>query len=105
MSDGLLPVYARANQLEEVAYHLIAVPIGAKAGQDIEYVQHILPRGFNGVVNGIEKCFDACLGVYHNESRACIGSEQGWMLAEAKIDQLALLPHGRCSKWRNEGFA
>ena len=82
-------VQIRAGQHEEIAQHLVAVPVGDQIGQAVEHVVGPASGLFDGFVNDGQERLEAIAGIEHLHFHPRPFRHQRRMASEMEIHQLA----------------
>ena len=91
VGDGLHVVEVRAGEHEEVAQHLIAVPVDSQIRQGVEDVVRAVAGTLDGAVNLRDEALEATLGVHRVGLNLGAGVDQRRMVCETEVDEPAPL--------------
>ncbi|MHC4991879.1 MAG: hypothetical protein ACYTGC_12955 [Planctomycetota bacterium] len=102
VGDGLQVVQVRACQHEEVAEHLVGVPVHGKVGQAVEDVERPAAGFTQDIVNGGDEVLEALLRIELVDCGHLAFVEQGGVVGEAEVDELAPRGPGRLAEGPDE---
>ena len=103
VGDGFEIVEVRAREHEEVAEHLVGVPVGRKVGKTVEEVEGSPSGLFDHAVYVCDEALEAGLRMKLVNLRSEIGREKRLVFCEPEVDQSSLRALRRLAVRRGKG--